>query len=65
MTRLPPPSIYFQKWPADPQHFTQADLDMTLEAAVSDHDTGMGPNEVSSAPTTAKPLWKRGRPVSK
>lgn len=56
---------YFQKWPPDPQHFTQADLDMTLEAAVADPDTSMGPNEVTSAPNTAKPFWKRGRPISK
>lgn len=30
----------------------------------TDADAGMGPNEVSSAPVTGKPLWKRGRPVS-
>lgn len=54
-----------QKWPSDPQHFTQEDLDLTLEVAVTDPDAGMGPNEVSSAPNITKPLWKRGRPVSK
>lgn len=55
-----------QKWPPESQHFTAADLEMSLaEGVVSDPDAGMGPNEVSSAPITGKPLWKRGRPVSK
>lgn len=57
--------LWFQKWPTDPQHYTQADLDINLEEAVgTENETGMGSNEVSSAPVTVKPLWKRGRPVS-
>lgn len=55
----------FQKWPSDSQHFTAADIEMSLgDGVVTDPDAGMGPNEVSSAPVTGKPLWKRGRPVS-
>ncbi|XP_061707983.1 uncharacterized protein LOC133518329 isoform X2 [Cydia pomonella] len=52
------------KWSSDPQHFTQADIDMSLDDGVGDGvDQAMGANEVSSAPVTGKPLWKRGRPV--
>ncbi|PZC81185.1 hypothetical protein B5X24_HaOG213286 [Helicoverpa armigera] len=52
------------KWPSDSQHFTAADIEMSLgDGVVTDPDAGMGPNEVSSGPVTGKPLWKRGKPV--
>ncbi|KAF9409394.1 hypothetical protein HW555_011218 [Spodoptera exigua] len=58
------PSTSNMKWPSDSQHFTPADIEMSLgDGVVTDPDAGMGPNEVSSAPVTGKPLWKRGRPV--
>ena len=58
-------NFIFQKWPSESQHFTAADIEMSLgDGVVTDPDAGMGPNEVSSAPVTGKPLWKRGRPVS-
>ncbi|XP_063530019.1 myb/SANT-like DNA-binding domain-containing protein 4 isoform X2 [Cydia strobilella] len=58
------PSTSSMKWPSDSQHFTQADIDMSLDDGVGgDMDQAMGSNEVSSAPVTGKPLWKRGRPV--
>ncbi|XP_075992617.1 uncharacterized protein LOC142987617 [Anticarsia gemmatalis] len=58
------PSASGLKWPTDSQHFTAAEIEMSLADGVgTDPDAGMGPNEVSSAPVTGKPLWKRGRPV--
>lgn len=58
------PSTSSMKWPSESQHFTAADIEMSLgDGVVTDPDAGMGPNEVSSAPVLGKPLWKRGRPV--
>lgn len=57
--------LLFQKWSTD-HHFTPAELEMSLEGGVvMDPDTGLGSNEVSSAPTASKPLWKRNRPIRK
>lgn len=54
---------HFQNWSPEPDDF-KSDLDISLEA--EDPDTGMGPNEVSSAPITTKPIiWKRVKPASK
>ncbi|CAB3250393.1 unnamed protein product [Arctia plantaginis] len=58
------PSTSGLKWPTDAQHFSAAEIEMSLQDGVgADPDAGMGPNEVSSAPAAGKPLWKRGRPV--
>ncbi|XP_073942104.1 uncharacterized protein [Choristoneura fumiferana] len=58
------PSTSNIKWPSDPHHFSQADIDMSLNDGVGhDVDQAIGSNEVSSAPVAGKPLWKRGRPV--
>ncbi|XP_026329445.1 uncharacterized protein LOC113237267 [Hyposmocoma kahamanoa] len=51
------------KWSTD-HHFNPTELEMSLEGGVvMDPDTALGSNEVSSAPTASKPLWKRNRPV--
>ncbi|XP_030025102.2 uncharacterized protein LOC115443714 [Manduca sexta] len=58
------PSTSTMKWPPDSQHFTQVDLSMAVDDVITTEvEAGMGPNEVSSAPNTGKPLWKKGRPV--
>ncbi|XP_026757333.1 uncharacterized protein LOC128202392 isoform X2 [Galleria mellonella] len=52
------------KWSTDPQHYTQTDIGISLEDGINtDSDIGMGSTEMSSAPASGKPLWKRGRPV--
>ncbi|XP_059046181.1 myb/SANT-like DNA-binding domain-containing protein 4 [Achroia grisella] len=58
------PSTSTMKWSTDAQHYTQADIGISLEDGISaDPDIGMSSNEISSVPTNGKPLWKRGRPV--
>ncbi|XP_026757332.1 myb/SANT-like DNA-binding domain-containing protein 4 isoform X1 [Galleria mellonella] len=58
------PSTSTMKWSTDPQHYTQTDIGISLEDGINtDSDIGMGSTEMSSAPASGKPLWKRGRPV--
>ncbi|KAM3964758.1 uncharacterized protein ACR2FA_001148 [Aphomia sociella] len=58
------PSTSTMKWSTDPQHYTQADIGISLQEHIdTDPDIGIGSNDMTSVPAAGKPLWKRGRPV--